>query len=367
MTNARSKLEQNLAWFLLILLAAGCALVMWPFVSVLVWAVVLSFSSWPLYARLLAAVGNRRTLAAALMSLGMMLVILLPFVIIGVTLADHVGELSAAVRKWIDAGLPAAPDWLGKVPLVGNQLIASWQSAVADSAKLLPVVRRLLETATTWALTLGVTMGGGLVRLGFSIFIAFFLFRDGTKVAEQFNQAAVRIGGERGARLLELAGGTVRGVVYGILGTALLQAVMAGVGFVIAGVPGAAVLALVTFFVANVPLGPILVCGPAAFWLYNQGSIGWAIFMAIWGVIVGSIDNFVKPWLISRGSAMPFLLILFGVIGGAFAFGFIGVFLGPTLLAVGYRIIQEWFARKSDSAAEPLATAERATSLSLNN
>src|SRR6185369_4605690 len=124
-------------------------------------------------------------------------------------------------------------------------------------------------------------------------------------------------------------------------------AVMAGVGFVLAGVPGAGVLTLLIFFLSVVPGGPPLVLIPVIFWLFHQGSNGWGSFMIVWGIGVSSIDNFIKPWLISRGSTMPFLLILFGVLGGAFAFGFIGVFLGPTLLAVGYRIIQVWFAQKA--------------------
>jgi predicted PurR-regulated permease PerM len=126
----------------------------------------------------------------------------------------------------------------------------------------------------------------------------------------------------------------------------------------IAGVPGVGVLTLLTFFLSVVPMGPPLVWGPAAFWLFHQGETGWGIFMIVWGIGVSSIDNFVKPWLISRGSAMPFLLILFGVLGGALAFGFIGVFLGPTLLAVGYRIVQEWFTRKAAANTENSAAAE---------
>ena len=139
-----------------------------------------------------------------------------------------------------------------------------------------------------------------------------------------------------------MAGNTVRGVVYGILGTALVQAVLAGIGFLIAGVPGASVLALLTFFLSVLPVGPPLVWLPATLWLFHQGSTGWGVFMLIWGVGVSSVDNFVKPWLISQGSEMPFLLIFFGVLGGALAFGFIGVFIGPTLLAVGYRLVEEW-------------------------
>src|SRR5438034_3629708 len=178
------------------------------------------------------------------------------------------------------------------------------------------------------------------------------LFRDGESVAEQLGVITERIAGERGRHLLTLAGSTVRGVVYGILGTALAQAVMAGIGYVIAGVPGAGMLALLTFFLSVVPVGPPLIWIPAGLWLFHEGSTGWAIFMLVWGIGVSSVDNVVKPWLISQGSDMPFLLILFGVLGGALAFGFIGVFLGPTLLAVGYRIIADWAA--SSAAVSPL-------------
>jgi predicted PurR-regulated permease PerM len=147
-------------------------------------------------------------------------------------------------------------------------------------------------------------------------------------------------------------------VVYGILGTALVQAVVAGIGFLIAGVPGAGLLAMLTFFLSAVPVGPPLVWLPAALWLFHQGSTGWGIFMLIWGMGVSSLDNFVKPWLISQGSDMPFLLIFFGVIGGALAFGFIGVFIGPTLLAVGYRLVQEWFSTRGESATADVPGTE---------
>jgi predicted PurR-regulated permease PerM len=173
------------------------------------------------------------------------------------------------------------------------------------------------------------------------------------------SSAVERIAGERGQHLLEVAGNTVRGVVYGILGTALVQAVIAGIGFLIAGVPGAGVLALLTFFLSVVPVGPPLVWLPASLWLFQQGSTGWGVFMLIWGVGVSSVDNVVKPWIISQGSAMPFLLIFFGVIGGALAFGFIGVFIGPTLLAVGYRLVAEWFASsRTDVTGDAAATGE---------
>jgi len=150
----------------------------------------------------------------------------------------------------------------------------------------------------------------------------------------------------------------VRGVVYGILGTALVQAVMAGIGFVIAGVPGAALLALLTFFLSVVPLGPPLIWLPAAIWLFQQGSTGLGVFMLIWGLGVSSVDNVVKPWLISQGSDLPFILIFFGVLGGALVFGFIGVFLGPTLLAVGFRLLEEWFSAARRDGEDSVAKGE---------
>jgi predicted PurR-regulated permease PerM len=351
MTPLRTRLEQNIGWIVLALLLAGCLWVMLPFVSALLWAVVLSYSSWPLYRRLLKGLGGRRTIAAALMTLAMVCVILLPFVIVGLTLADNVKQLTTATQRWLDAGPPDPPAWLAEVPIVGASVTAEWQGIAGDSAKLLAEAKRIVEPASSWALKAGLKLGHGVLELALSILITFFLLRDGVSAAERLTTSVGRIAGERGHHLLGIAGNTVRGVVYGILGTALVQAMMAGLGFLIAGVPGAALLALLTFFLSVVPVGPPIVWLPAAFWLFHQGAPGWGIFMLIWGVGVSTVDNFVKPWLISQGSAMPFILILFGVLGGALGFGFIGVFLGPTLLAVGYRVIEEWAATRPRAAA----------------
>jgi predicted PurR-regulated permease PerM len=350
MPELRAKIEQHLGTALFVLLLVGCFLVMKPFGSAFLWAVVLSFSLWPLYRRLLNRLAGRRTLAASLITAGLLLAILLPFVIVGATLADNVQELTNATRRWIDAGLPDPPSWLSKLP-GGHTIDTEWRQLAADSSKLLEHVKKWLEPASLWLLKLGIVLGKGVLELALSILITFFFLRDGLRFAEALNLTIGRIAGERGQHLLEVAGKTVRGVVYGILGTALVQAVLAGLGFLIAGVPGAAFLALITFFVCIVPaVGPLLVWAPAALWLYHQGSPAWAGFMVVWGIGVNSLDNFVKPWLISHGSAMPFMLIFFGVLGGALAFGFIGLFIGPTLLAVGFKLMQEWLATKTPAA-----------------
>jgi len=334
--------EGFLVVFVLALLG-GCLLVLLPFLSALLWAVVLVCSSWPVYRHLLKVVGQRHSLAALLMTLGLILILLLPFVVVGTTLAENVQALTAATRQFIDQGPPAPPTWLANVPLVGQRLSDGWQGFAADTSQLWGGAQKLVEPAGALLLKGGLLLGGGVISLALSIFIAFFLFRSGAITGAWATALVRHLAGDRGVHLLAVAGNTVRGVVYGILGTALTQAVLAGLGFLIAGVPGAALLALLTFFASIVPVvGTALTWGPAAVWLFHQGSNGWGIFMLVWGCGVASVDHVVKPWLISQGSNLPFLLIFFGVLGGALTFGFIGIFLGPTLLAVGYRLVVEW-------------------------
>jgi predicted PurR-regulated permease PerM len=151
------------------------------------------------------------------------------------------------------------------------------------------------------------------------------------------------VAGQLAPALFETVGGTIQGVVYGVLGTAIAQGLVAMAGLLIAGVPGALLLGFLTFVASMMPVGPPLIWGGAAVWLFFQGSIGWAIFMAVWGFfIISGIDNVVKPLLISRGSSMPFLLVMLGVFGGVYAFGFVGIFLGPTLLAVAFSLARLW-------------------------
>jgi len=336
------RLERSLGLVAVLLVLIGCFVVLRPFVSALLWSVVLCFSTWPIYQRLLNVLGGRRNLAALLMMFGLIMVLVVPFFIVGVTLADNVKQFTAATKSWVEAGPPDPPGWLVKVPVIGQKTSEYWHSVAHDSAKLFESLKRFIEPVGTWLLKLGLLLGRGLVQIALSILVAFFLFRDGLQAAEWLQAGVERVGGDSGRHLLDVAGRTVRGVVYGILGTALVQAVTAGIGFAIAGVPGAGLLTLLTFFMAIVPMGPPLVWFPAALWLFHQGWTGWGIFMLVWGIGVSSIDNLVKPWLISQGSDLPFILVFLGVLGGALAFGFIGVFLGPTLLGMGFRLVKEW-------------------------
>jgi predicted PurR-regulated permease PerM len=198
-------------------------------------------------------------------------------------------------------------------------------------------------------------MGHALFQIILSITVCFFFYRDGEDTAQSVVNFLKRIAGERTDRLMTVAANTIKGVVYGVLGTAATQGTFAGIGFFIAGVPGALLLGFFTFFFALIPMGPPFIWVPATIWLFYYKGVAWGIFMALWGMfIISGIDNVVKPLLISHGVNLPFILILLGVLGGVIAFGFIGVFLGPTLLALGYSLISEWTSsRDATSAGEP--------------
>lgn len=340
---SRLRLEPLLPLVALALLAAGTLLVLLPFLSALLWACILCFATWPLFERLAAWLGGRRSLAATLMCVAVSVVLIAPFLIVGASLADNVSHLSARLQEALTRLPPAPPAWLAALPLVGESATRFWEAAVDNPDSLLRQLRDWLPGLSRWALEQGLVLGHGVAMLVLAVFVAFFIYRDGVVLAERLGFAVRRLAGERGASLLGVVGGTIKGVVYGILGTALAQGVLAAVGFVIAGVPGALLLGLLTFFLSIVPMGPPLLWIPAAVWLYHQGQTGMAVFLALWGaLVVSSVDNVLKPYLISQGAAMPFVLVLLGVFGGLAAFGFLGVFLGPTLLAVSFSLLREW-------------------------
>jgi predicted PurR-regulated permease PerM len=330
------------------LLVLACLLVLSPFISAALWAAILCFTTWPLFTRLETLLGGRRSLAALIATLALAAIIAAPFAILGATLASNLSDLIAATLRMIHEGPLQPPAWVARIPVVGTRLLDYLNVLNQSSSARLEGLAKLLPAAKELGLRGGRILGAGIIQIVLSLLIAFFFYRDGEAAARQLSAAINRIGGDEGGRLLEVAGATIRAVVYGVLGTALLQGVLGGLGFLIAGVPGATFLGFVTFLVGGIPGGPHLIALPAAFWLYEQGSTGWAIFIIVWGFIVGSVDNVVKPLLISRGGTTPLILVMLGVFGGVMAFGLVGLFLGPTFLAVGYSLFEEWASTRAD-------------------
>jgi predicted PurR-regulated permease PerM len=201
----------------------------------------------------------------------------------------------------------------------------------------------MLEPTRAFLLGAAVMLGSGVAQVSLAVFVSFFLYRDGRKLIAALAVAMGRLIGDKAAKVAAIVSTTVQGVMYGLLGTALAQALVAAAGFAIAGVPAVPLLSMATFLFSLVPVGPPIIWGGAAIWLFGQGHSGWGIFMLLWGFfLISGVDNVVKPILISRGSSLPFLLVLLGVTGGVLAFGFVGLFIGPALLAVGFSLLRDW-------------------------
>jgi predicted PurR-regulated permease PerM len=258
-------------------------------------------------------------------------------------LADNVTAFYNAARQSMDAGPPEPPAWLTGLPLLGGPIEEYWRNIATSQEEMLALAKRLLEPARNFLLASGILLGQGVMEMSLAAFISFFFYRDGEALIRSIGVGMERLAGIHAANMLVIIDNTVRGVTYGLLGTALAQGFVATIGFAIAGVPAVMLLGVATFLLSLIPIGPPLIWGGAAIWLFNQGDTGWGIFMLLWGFfLISSVDNIIKPLLISRGSSLPFLLVMLGVMGGVLAFGFVGIFIGPTLLAVGFSLVRKW-------------------------
>jgi predicted PurR-regulated permease PerM len=281
-----------------------------------------------------------------------MLLVAAPLVWLGFNLADHVRDATVFIKDVQVDGLPDPPTWLASIPLVGERLVGYWTTIDQQGAAMLASLKPYLGQVGNWLLARSAQIGGGILELTLSIVFVFFFYRDGPRLAAFVLSLLERLIGDRAQYYVDLVAGTVQRVVNGVIGTAAAQAVLALIGFLIAGVPGALVLGIGTFLLSLVPMGPPLIWIPATAWLAWKGEYGMAIFLGLWGTfIVSGVDNVLKPYLISRGGNLPLVIVLLGVFGGLLAFGFIGLFIGPTLLAVAYSLLLDWVA---DSRARQL-------------
>jgi predicted PurR-regulated permease PerM len=326
-----------------VLLVIGCLTVLRPFLAAILFAIAITISSWPLYERLLARCKQRRALAAATMSLGLTLLIILPLALVTWNVADNASDFYDQIKAGIDSGTLVPPSWLKDIPVLGEAADTYLRKLLGSREELLNVAKNLLEPARRFLLGGGMVLGSGVAQVSLAVFVSFFLYRDGHAMLAALATGMDKLIGAQSVAVADTVSRTVRGVMYGLLGTALAQAGVAAIGFLIAGVPAVALMSVATFLFSLVPVGPPLIWGGAAIWLFNEGRTGWGIFMLVWGMfLISGVDNVVKPMLISRGSSLPFILVLLGVMGGVLAFGFVGLFIGPTLLAVGLGLLQNW-------------------------
>lgn len=335
------QLLAGICGFTLILI--GCLIIMAPFFPAILLATILTLATWPAFIWLSRKLGNRTPLASLLMTCFLACCFIFPLVIIGTSIAENFTKVYGAVQNTLHNSTAETAQMFQSVPYIGDHLAKYWTLFAADKERLSAILQEYAAPTSQKLIGMGAIVGRGLMDITLGVLISYFFFRYGTRVAVRVSNLIEKFGGGRGPYILEVSKNTLIGVVYGILGTAVAQGALAAFGFWIANVPGASFLGLITFFLSFIPMGPPLLWVPAALWLYAEGHTTSAIFLVIWGtLVISAIDNFLKPYFISLGSDLPLLLVLLGILGGVIAFGFIGVFIGPTILAVAYSMIIEW-------------------------
>jgi predicted PurR-regulated permease PerM len=342
MIKNQQRIEQIAGLALIGAIVIGCGFVLRPFILAILWAAILCFATWPLHELLLKWVRGRRTLAAGLMTIMLLLVLLVPFFAVGLTFTESISSAMEWLNSHQEASLPPPPTWVEKIPLVGAKITEYWSKLAANAEPAVNWLKPWFQKAGLWLLQHSLAFANGVFQLAMSVLIAFFLYRDGEGIVASLQKGFRRIGGDYTQHLMDVAKKTVHSVVYGIIGAALAQGVVAGIGFSIAGVPSPILLAMFTFFLGFIPAGPVIIWAGAAVWLFSAGRTGWGIFMIIYGMLaISSVDNLIRPYIVSRSSKMPFIVMFIGILGGIATFGLIGVFIGPTLLTVGYTLTKE--------------------------
>jgi predicted PurR-regulated permease PerM len=327
------------------LLIAASLWVLRPFIAATVWAATVVVATWPMMLALQARLGGRRWLAVTVMTGAMLLLLVVPLVLAVTTIVNRAGDIAGWAEAAVHAGVPPPPEWVGRIPLVGSKLRRDWQQLAATSHEELAVrAAPYARTVVQWLAGQAGNLGLLLLHFLLTVAITAILYATGETAARGVRRFARRLAADRGDAAVVLAGQAIRAVALGVVVTAIVQSAAAGIGLAVAGIPFAAVLTAIIFMLCIAQIGPLLVLAPAVGWLYWSGDAVWGSVLLVWTLMVGALDNVLRPILIKRGADLPLLLIFAGVIGGLVGFGIIGLFVGPVILAVTYRLLESWIA-----------------------
>ncbi|OEU48184.1 MAG: AI-2E family transporter [Desulfobacterales bacterium S3730MH5] len=341
-------LEAAIRIGLIALLVWWCFLIFRPFLIPVLWAIIIADAVYPFYRKLENGLGGRSKLTAVLFTLAALSLLMVPTVMLFGSLIDSVKELSAGLKNGA-LTIPPPTDSVATWPVIGESVHKFWHSASVNLQATLLRIGPQLKGIAGGLMSSGAGLVLGVLQFVISIMIAgVFLAK-----AEDCHNISIKIfrsaTGEKGAELVNLSSATIRSVAQGVLGVAIIQSLLAGVGMLIVGVPGAGFWALLVLLLAVVQLPPILVLGPVIFYVFSVSSSTAAVIFAIWGVFVSISDSFLKPLLLGRGVQIPMLVILIGAIGGMMLSGIIGLFVGAVVLSLGFKLFQAWL----DKEAQP--------------
>jgi predicted PurR-regulated permease PerM len=323
-----------------------------PFIPVLAWAVVLAVALYPAFDWLSAHIGYRPRIAAFVITIAVLAVFLGPATWLGIGLVDGLRNISDQLTSG-NIAIPSPPESVRDWPLIGAPLHDVWRKASENLAALLRELAPHLKPLAGPILAIAGSAGTGTLKFLASVVIAGFLLRPGPQLVATTRSMLTRIVPERSADFLALAGATIRTVVQGVIGVAVLQSLLAGIGLKIAGVPHAGVLAFAVLVLAIVQIGSAPVLLPVIIWTWMVKDVGSAVLITIYLVLVGLADNALKPLLMGRGLSTPVLVIFMGVLGGTLAHGIVGLFVGPIILAVAWELLMAWGRDELESSRAP--------------
>ncbi|SDB93825.1 Predicted PurR-regulated permease PerM [Acinetobacter marinus] len=323
------------------------------FIVPVVWASIIAYITWPLHQKILSWVGGRKNISAIIMTSLLVLVVGVPL-IIGVFVLQHEGrQLYFELQHQLYSGKIQVPDFIQTLPLVGPEIQRITFELNSNPHAITQNIGLWIQGHLGYGRFVLTEISRNVVKLVFAVLSLFFFYRDGNVILEQVRRAFEMVIGPRIHHYFQTISETTRAVVYGVGLTAIAQSLLAGASYIVAGVPNPMVLTLVTFIFALIPFGPPMAYGSVALWLFSQGHTVEAIGVLIWGVaIVSSADNVIRPLVISGATKIPFLLIMFGVLGGLASFGLVGVFIGPVILAVLLAIWKEWLQENIQKAED---------------
>jgi len=342
--------HDTLSVFFIALLALATFWVLSPFVTSILWAVIVCVAMWPVLLRLETMVGGRRRVAVAIVIAMILLLVFVPVVLAVITIISNAGTITTELQSLQSIAVPAPPSWLARIPFGGDRLALEWSRFAAldpgqRSAELTPYV----QTALQWFAAKAGSVGTTLLQFLLTAVLSAIVLAQGERVRDRILQFARRLAGQHGYDAAILAGQTIRGVVLGVVVTAVVQAAIGGLGLVIAGVPAAGFLTALMLLLCLAQLGPMPVMIPIVLWLFWSDQVLWGSVLAVVALVAGMLDGFLRPVLIRRGANLSLLLIFAGVIGGLIAFGIVGLFIGPVVLTVASTLLTTWMNQRHDA------------------
>ena len=321
-----------------------------PFLAPMIWAVMIVVSTWPMMTWLQARLWGKRALAVLVMSLLILTLLVVPLMLAIGTIVRHADDIVAQAAILSGYVMSPPPPWVAGLPLIGDNLARFWeQAAAAGSSGLVSRILPYADDIAKWFVSQAGSLGMVFVQFLIMVGLAAIMYAGGERAARAVQRFGWRLAGTQGENVVKLAGQAIRGVALGVGVTAVLQSAAGGIGLAIAGVPFAGLLTALMLMLCIAQVGPSLVLFPAVAWVYWSGDTAWGTFLLVWSLVVSTIDNIIRPALIKLGADLPLLLIFGGVIGGLLAFGMIGIFVGPVVLAVAYTLVDAWITAGEDA------------------